>query len=638
MMSFQLIPLNQLVASPANVRRTDRKADVDSLAASIHAHGLLQNLSVKPRGEKSFEVVAGARRHAALKLLAKDGRIARDFAVPCHLIDDDGASEASLAENVHRLAMNAMDESDAFAALAEQQLDINAIAARFGVTARHVEQRLALAKLSPKLKAAYRRGDLNLDAARAFTIEPDHAKQDAVLRALGKPILHAGQVRALLTQGAMNANDRIARFVGIEAYESAGGALTRDLFDPDTIFIADPALMTQLAEARLDAVRQDLAALGWGWVDAELAHGGLVGQSAQRIHPTRRPMTRGERKALAALDAKIEAIDVKLNDPDCEDDALWREQEELDAKRRDLIAATEEWDKELIAHAGVMVRLNHQGDLSFTYGIVAKADQAKLKRVLAARAPEGEAPAPQTQEEGDARPAQAKISKALARELTEARAVALRAAIAEAPDLALAIVVYASIQSALRNGRAQGVELMLASVAAADQSPFEAARGRLAAETPEDDDALLTWCLGQTRDQLLAALAVLTASALDLAHDAHTGHDRALQRFADRLAAAVDLDMRRFWSVDASFLARLSKSMLMEIAADALALASKTPKRREAQLKAWAKLKRDELARAVAKALTGSGWLPELLITPAAAGAVALTEAGEAAAAAIAAE
>jgi len=44
--SIQLIALNKLVASPRNVRKQDRKADLDALAASIAAHGLLQNLCV----------------------------------------------------------------------------------------------------------------------------------------------------------------------------------------------------------------------------------------------------------------------------------------------------------------------------------------------------------------------------------------------------------------------------------------------------------------------------------------------------------------------------------------------------------------------------------------------------------------
>ena len=71
-MTIEMIPLNKLIPSPANVRKTGAMLGIEELAASIAAHGLLQNLQVRPgdKGDK-FEVVAGQRRLAALKLLAK---------------------------------------------------------------------------------------------------------------------------------------------------------------------------------------------------------------------------------------------------------------------------------------------------------------------------------------------------------------------------------------------------------------------------------------------------------------------------------------------------------------------------------------------------------------------------------------
>ncbi len=66
-MSVQYIPLNRLVASEHNARRTDRKADIDSLSASIAALGLLQNLTVAPTATDRFQVVAGAGRQAGRK-------------------------------------------------------------------------------------------------------------------------------------------------------------------------------------------------------------------------------------------------------------------------------------------------------------------------------------------------------------------------------------------------------------------------------------------------------------------------------------------------------------------------------------------------------------------------------------------
>ena len=52
-MNIQLIPLTQLVPSPLNVRKTGTKTGIEALAASIAAHGLLQNLQVRPGNGKT---------------------------------------------------------------------------------------------------------------------------------------------------------------------------------------------------------------------------------------------------------------------------------------------------------------------------------------------------------------------------------------------------------------------------------------------------------------------------------------------------------------------------------------------------------------------------------------------------------
>ena len=112
------IPLNKLVASPRNVRRSgDAQADAE-LKADIEARGLLQNLVVtsitKPKG--CFAVEAGERRRRALQSLADEGRLAADHEVCCLVIDKAEAHETSLAENFQRLAMNPADECLAFSA------------------------------------------------------------------------------------------------------------------------------------------------------------------------------------------------------------------------------------------------------------------------------------------------------------------------------------------------------------------------------------------------------------------------------------------------------------------------------------------------------------------------------------------
>jgi hypothetical protein len=167
---------------------------------------------------------------------------------------------------------------------------------------------------------------------------------------------------------------------------------------------------------------------------------------------------------------------------------------------------------------------------------------------------------------------------------------------------------------------------------------IQAARAGFGGAEPESMSEVLTWCLMQSQETLLSVLAVLTAETLDLVHEASSGLDHAKQNLADRLPAALDLDMRQYWAPDVAFLSHLSKPMLLDILANAPSMAAKPVKRREAQLNALAKLKRDSLARAVAKALKNTGWFPEMLVTPVAAGAPAITDRGEAQAVALAAE
>jgi ParB/RepB/Spo0J family partition protein len=152
-MKIKHIPLVQLVPSPDNVRKTGSLNGIKELADSIAAHGLLQNLQVRKAASGKFEVVAGGRRHAALKLQAKKKALAKDAPIACNVLDDEDAAEISLAENEMRQAMHPADQFEAFKALIDSGHGIEDTAARFGVAPTVVRQRLKLAAVSPKLMA-----------------------------------------------------------------------------------------------------------------------------------------------------------------------------------------------------------------------------------------------------------------------------------------------------------------------------------------------------------------------------------------------------------------------------------------------------------------------------------------------------
>lgn len=155
-----LVPLNKLVRSSLNVRKTGAES-IEDLAASIAVHGLLQNLTVTKKltptkgkgkakdGAHTYEVIAGGRRLAALQSLAKQKKIAKDYAVPCKVVTDS-AEELSLVENTIRQPMHPADQFEAFHRLVGTGLSVEDVAARFGLTSLFVAQRLKLARASPK--------------------------------------------------------------------------------------------------------------------------------------------------------------------------------------------------------------------------------------------------------------------------------------------------------------------------------------------------------------------------------------------------------------------------------------------------------------------------------------------------------
>ncbi len=92
------------------------------------------------------------------------------------------ALETSLMENTVRAAMHPADEFAAMAALIDAGEPIEAVATRFGVSERHVKQRLKLGKVAPELLDEFRAGKLSLEVMTAFTLGADHAAQLAVWR------------------------------------------------------------------------------------------------------------------------------------------------------------------------------------------------------------------------------------------------------------------------------------------------------------------------------------------------------------------------------------------------------------------------------------------------------------------------
>lgn len=273
-MNIIQVPLSDLGVAESNVRKTGGK-DVSDLVASIQAHGLLQNLTVSPgvNGVK-YRVIAGGRRLRALQELAKSKTIPGDWPVPCNVVDEADAAEASLTENVSRSQMHPADEFDAFAKLANgpEKASAAEIAARFGKSERYVQQRLKLANVAPELLKQYRDGKATLEQMMALALTDDQALQARIWKAARQDYNRRPDLlRRAITEKEMSASSTLAKFIGVDAYEQAGGQVRRDFFGNDEdAYLADPELAKRLALEKLERTAEKIRKEGWKWVETRL--------------------------------------------------------------------------------------------------------------------------------------------------------------------------------------------------------------------------------------------------------------------------------------------------------------------------------------------------------------------------------
>ncbi len=584
---IRTIPLNKLIPSPRNVRRTtDEQADLQ-LKADIEARGLLQNLVIapakKPKGR--FTVEAGGRRFRALASLAEEGKLGTDHEVCCLVIDSGpaAAQEAGLAENFQRLAMNPADECLAFQQLIEQGADVEGIARRFGLTVRFVEGRLRLASLAPVVFDALGAGEITLDVAKAYAATPDQERQAFVFEQVSRSYMsqHPDSIRRMMTQATVSASDRRARFVGEEAYAAAGGRIERDLFsDEDGARWLDIALLERLATEKLEALAAETAASsGLAFVRPTLESwaGYEVTRGLQRVPLETPPLSDEESAEVEALEAETEELIGQLEDEETAEEA----REAAEARVREIGARIEAiTDKppvipdELKPRVGTFILLDETGHprLETSYYVEPSDEPEESIASGGSDAARDGQEAPVVVAEPPVK--QVSLSQALADELAIQRRDILAVHVAADPGLALDLAIFLMIdREAGYSSEKSGSSL----VALPPSDPVFGFKTPDAAATRargEAADALdRSWAAADTRAGRFDAFRALP----DEARAAWLGHAvaRTLEAslnfpggrtcpFHDHLGRLLGIEVATWWRpTGANYFDRVPKSMTL---------------------------------------------------------------------------
>ncbi|VWB89750.1 ParB/Srx family N-terminal domain-containing protein [Burkholderia lata] len=623
------VSYSSLQRSPLNVR-TKPLSGIAGLAANVRAKGLLQNLVVHEikgtRGKhRKYGVCAGQRREAALDLLFEQKYIAADYPVPVRIVSEGEALAISLIENSEREGLDPFDVLRAYRMLADEGRSVDYIAALFSASPITVKRRMKLANVSPKLLALLREDAIMLDQLAALALADDHDTQEHLWFEANEWQRQPHYLRQAITHAEIDASrSRLMRFVGLAAYEAAGGYVRRDLFSDDEHagYIADADLLQRLAAQKLDAAAETVRAEGWGWTETRIERDVLELNRYGRLHPGQRPYTDDEQRELDMLTTQRDELTDKLDALQDDDDDADEEAERLDAEIGQVEAAIRAiesravvWNAPQMAEAGALVIVGSQGELVIERGLVRHENSAAFDAAGATVTGSSEVNSPNT---ADA-PAKVKPihSAALCQRLTAHRTAAVHAELIVQPTVALAALLQHLVPQALPEhyGHATASRYLALSgnknhenlLRAADDLPvspawntIETQRTRWIGALPANGADLLQWLLRQdAHTTLLDLLAFCTGTLLDGIATSEAPH--AINALAD----ALSLDMARYWTpTRTAYFDHVSKARIAEVVSGAV-----SPKV-AADL---GKMKKGDAAAAAELRLAKIAWLPEIL-------------------------
>jgi ParB family transcriptional regulator, chromosome partitioning protein len=517
--------------------------------------------------------------------------------------------------------MHPADELEAFQKLVEEGQSVADVAARFGVSESVVTRRLALARVNPSLLKLYRAGEINLDLLQAFTLSDDHELQEQIWTGLPAWNRRPHIIRQMLTSDAVSGIDKRVLFIGLGAYEAAGGRVRRDLFSEgnEGVQLLDMPLLIELTNRKLQSLADVLQKEGWKWVEIQPELNYQFLGRFRRLTGDPTPLTEEEEAKIDKLTARREALESKLTDDDEEaNEKLYERINELSEKINVIqYDRPLQFSAEVKAQAGAVVSISEQGAPEYVYGLLSKEDERRIGKEAPNRSEDAAESQGEEHEDESKKEAAASYSAALTESLTMYKTAALAAELSGNPNVALVAIAHALVlsQFGLDLGLYRSQTCLQLSTS---QPHLEEAKDSLAmlslqaqkqqwlSVLPREEDELWAWCLEQGQDVLLRLIAFCAAQSINAVQAKHESEDHQRLQHANALGVALQIDMTKWFVPTAeNFFGRISKAQIRDCLQE-MGNGTST----------LATLKKDKLAQLAESEVEGTGWLPRTLRLP----------------------
>ncbi len=166
--ALRMVPIDRLSPGRVQPRHRFEEGELEALAVSIRANGVLQPILVRPLEGGDFEIVAGERRWRAAQR-------AQLHEVPALVreMDDRGALVLALVENIQRADLNPIEEAEGYHRLIDEfGYGAEDLARHLGRSRSHIANMLRLLTLPAAVRAMVEEGTLTAGHARALINAP----------------------------------------------------------------------------------------------------------------------------------------------------------------------------------------------------------------------------------------------------------------------------------------------------------------------------------------------------------------------------------------------------------------------------------------------------------------------------------
>lgn len=167
------IPIDKIIPNRYQPRSIFDEEKIEELSRTIHTHGVIQPIVVRPFGEDQYEIIAGERRYRAMKKLewTEVPAIVRE-------LNDKETASIALIENLQREELTAIEEALAYQQLIElHSLTQEALAQRLGKGQSTVANKLRLLKLPQVVQEAILKREITERHARALILVKEEELQ-----------------------------------------------------------------------------------------------------------------------------------------------------------------------------------------------------------------------------------------------------------------------------------------------------------------------------------------------------------------------------------------------------------------------------------------------------------------------------